>query len=205
MGVPLLWDATMCVPSPANGTALRDLMEQAGQGPLTQPRTEEILSALKHDPKLVYHCGLTPAKLPALVEHNSMVAVECLVILKETSSNQLSEYLTALASAQLTLSSMEVMNRLTSTVGLPPEFVHLYISNCISTCQTITDRYLQNRLVRLVCVFLQSLIRNRLVKVNVLFVEVQAFCIEFSRIKEAASLFRLLRSLEKDKALAPGG
>ncbi|KAH9602849.1 hypothetical protein KSS87_000678 [Heliosperma pusillum] len=106
----LLWDYGMCADT-SRGAAVRDLIAKALKGPLAPTQQEE------------------------LVENNPLIAVE--VLIKLMNSPEISDYFTVLVNMDMSLHSMEVVNRLTTAVDLPTEFVHMYITNCISSCENI--------------------------------------------------------------------
>ena len=129
---------------------IRDLIAIAFSGSLNPTQQQVLASALKENPNLIDGLSLTPTKFIELVENCPMVAVECLLPLLER--NEAAQYLSALVGMDMSVHSMEVVNRLTTAVNLPADFIHLYISNCISSCENIKDKYMQV-MVKADCLF----------------------------------------------------
>ena len=194
------------------------LQQQAFTKPLAPNEKRQVMEFLANASDetavrlMLQDSGLTPQNLPRLVEHNPLIAHECLLrTLPTVPEDEKNEYLSSLVGMDMSLHSMEVVNRLamhhvhpahsdeapppeaSSKPLLHPEYIHLFIGSCIASCENIQDRHVQNRLVRLVCVFIQSLLRNKVVATEDIYFEVQSFCVEFSRIREASALFKSLK------------
>ena len=104
--------------------------------------------------------------------------------------------LSTLIELPLSFQSLEVVNRLTGANKLPEELIRKFVLNAINQCGKMKNDVQQKRMIRLLCLFLQVIIGNKTVNIESLFVEIQTFCIEFSGIKEANDVFRLLKMTE---------
>ncbi|KAF9434329.1 hypothetical protein BGZ76_008202 [Entomortierella beljakovae] len=108
-------------------------------------------------------------------------------------SSIVDSYLNTMTHAKhLTLHSLEVVNRLSGATTLSPQFLHAYIENAIRCCELVDDKTGQARVVRMLCVFLQSLLRNGAITIPGYFHALQSFCVQFARVKEVATLFQSL-------------
>ena len=140
----LLWD---CSPTKSDLTAAQavDLFGAALLSPLPPPQQQDLINELKKSAvqrgQLLSQLSVVPEQLPALVENNPLVAIELLIHLLSTP--QSAAFLAALAAMDMSLHSMEVVNRLTTTAEVPLEFIHLYVTNCILSCENIKDKYMQ--------------------------------------------------------------
>eukprot|EP00842_Homolaphlyctis_polyrhiza_P003165 jgi/Hompol1/384/HPOL_005304-RA len=126
---------------------MRKLMIYGYSAPLSNSQQHRVLRWIEEHPQFVHQVSLSPNEFAGLVENNPIIAAETLTSL--VVSPLFRKFLNTLVEMATTIHSMEVVNRVASTVLLPSDFLHLYISKSIAECDTIRDKFIQNRQVRL--------------------------------------------------------
>ena len=180
----------------SNIIQMKELFSKAYKSALTSDEGHLLLSCMKNDPTLVHYIGLIPQRLPELVKKNLIVTAD--ILSRLVNSEKFLGYLTALRSMDMSVNSMKVVNQLISVHKLPMEFVHTYVGKCFTFCR---DEPNQNRHARLVCSFLQSLIRRKIIIGQTLkdwHMDIEKFCLEHKKIIGADALLKLAKSRDSD-------
>ncbi|CEI88883.1 hypothetical protein RMCBS344292_03259 [Rhizopus microsporus] len=134
---------------------------------------------------------ILPHQLPQLVNLNQFLAFDTVPLLLQSKNKD--DYLDAILSSPVTSQSIEIMYHalVHQKASLSSEFIHHYISNSIRSCDQLEEGPKQDKQVKQVARFIQSLLEQGIIHMADYFVEVQAFCVSFMRIKGVAQLFRL--------------
>lgn len=94
----------------------------------------------------------------------------------------------------LAISTLEVVAELCSILKMDELFYHQFIASCVKSCEETVDTFTQTRRVSLFCSFFKSLHERGILNLETYSVSLEPFCVAFSRVKEAAALFRFMKS-----------
>eukprot|EP00033_Pygsuia_biforma_P001400 GCRY01001584.1.p1 GENE.GCRY01001584.1~~GCRY01001584.1.p1 ORF type:complete len:456 (+),score=78.42 GCRY01001584.1:208-1575(+) len=165
-------------------------------------KQEEIVKNLGPSSPLIEEF-FTPDLFSRLIERNPQIALH--LFDSSTSPHFFEKALSVLAHQEISLQTVEIVTGLSAQ--LTEEFLGFYIDKCLTTCRDLTDLSKQTRMVRLVCAFLRRLAANPFNSFShekaspqslipaTLIPQIQAFCLEFSKYKEATSLYRSLKTM----------
>jgi hypothetical protein len=118
------------------------------------------------------------------------------LFLTNGSKAQRRELLTALEFLSISLGSLEMLNDLVVKSRLlsadeTTRLVHGVLSNGIRAAESLESRHTQSRLVRLLVLFLQSVLRYEVVGIADVYYLVQDLGVKFMFVKEARELWRV--------------
>lgn len=165
----------------------KELLQLATESQVSPGQEQELIAVLQAAPHLVLQVLPSPA-LGRLVLRNKSLAAELLKALAGTSV--FPSLLSALCS-ESSSEAIEVVSELQSAVSVPEEAVAAFVSAHMAHAKDIDTEPLLKSFVRKLCLFLERLVRCKLLPTT-LREEVLAFANEYSRIKEASALYRLV-------------
>uniref|UniRef100_A0A8R1TUS6 CCR4-NOT transcription complex subunit 11 n=1 Tax=Onchocerca volvulus TaxID=6282 RepID=A0A8R1TUS6_ONCVO len=184
---------------PMTSTEVAELLKKSLVSIITRTEAQKLAEAIAKDPSLAKFVDIPLTKVAFYVhfdkyiDDNPAIAAAVIVARITKNCNELPQFFQLLAGMKISVQAMEVVNRLCTQVEFPQEYLNNYIATCVRRCEEPDQTpFMQCRQVRVVCVFLSSLIRSRTWDVRPLSVELQAFVLKFNHVREAASLYQAI-------------
>ncbi|CAD8202213.1 unnamed protein product [Paramecium octaurelia] len=172
----------------------RHILYQAQCTKLQQGDHQLIVSLFKPEYKIDWN------QFKLLVEQNPQLVSDLITKLYQLGVNA-NEYLDYLIQIKISIQTLELVNQLSKSISLPDQFLNRFIAKCIVNCEEykINQPQQLTRQVRLVSVFIRTLIKQKTFDPKKIYVELQGFCLEFSSILEATQLFKTIKNAVQEQ------
>lgn len=167
-------------------------MKKAMKSVVKRSEAYRLAEAISLDPSIALECCDLPLdSYVKFIDDNPTVAAAVIFERIKKNSAELPIFFNLITKCNLTVQGMEVVNKLCTQIDFPQELVNNFISACVCRCDDTTlTQYALCRQVRMICVFLSSLLRNSKWNVQPLSVELQSFALKYAHVKEAVSLYQ---------------
>lgn len=163
------------------------VLQQATDSQVSPAQETELCAALTHAPHLAPQV-LTPTALGRLVQRNKSLAAE---LLKGLAGCAFFPSLLAALCEESSAEAIEVVSELQAAVPVPEEAVAAFVSAHMAHAKDLATEPQVKSFVRKLCLFIERLVRSKLLPAA-LREEVLTFANEYSRVKEASALYRLI-------------
>jgi len=165
----------------------KEMLQLATHSQLTQLQEQQLSATLASAPHIALQI-LTSLPLGQLVKRNKAVAAN---LLKSLAATAAFPALLAVLCKETCAEAIEVVSDLQTAVPVPEEAVAAFVSAHMAHAKNIATEPMLKSFVRKLCIFIEPLVRGKLLPAP-LREEVLAFANEYSRVKEASALYRLV-------------
>ncbi|CAD8101756.1 unnamed protein product [Paramecium primaurelia] len=173
---------------------VKEIIQKTCTTEISDDEQRLLFNYLSNEKDLLKNCGFTCQRLPIIIEKNKEIAH--FLLIQICNLDGFEEFLEVFIQTDVTQNTLELFAQLFGELKLPQEYITQYINYCIDFCNNIKEKQQQNKLVRFVSVFIQQMLKQKAFITKDILTDLQAFCIEFSKVGEVSKLFKLVKSQE---------
>ncbi|CAD8124001.1 unnamed protein product [Paramecium sonneborni] len=190
----LQWNYTLQINSDKL-SQVKEIIQKACRTQVSDQEYKLIQDFLENDEYLLKNCGFTTSRLPDIIENNANIVL--FFLQKNVKSQDFQDYLDVFITIDVTPATIELIAMINYQMKIPPDFLTYYVHYCIQYCNNIKEKQTQTKIVKYVSIFIRHFLKTKAIAIKDLLTELQAFCIEFTRVNEVSQLFKSVKAFNE--------